>query len=97
MYLKLQPYRQVTVAIKKNLKLAAKLYGPYEILEKIGTVAYRLALPATSRVHRVFHVSQLKKAIGHSKVQLQLPQVTEQGTFDLTPLRKLNSRDFEGS
>ncbi|XP_060216329.1 uncharacterized protein LOC132643821 [Lycium barbarum] len=40
-YLKLQPYRQASVAIHKNLKLSAKFYGPFQILEKIGSVAYR--------------------------------------------------------
>lgn len=74
--------------------MAAKFYGPYEIIDKIGPVAYKLALPETSRVHPVFHVSQLKKAIGQSKVQHQLPRVTEQGTFDLTPLRQLDSRQI---
>ena len=93
-YLKLQPYRQVTVAIRKNLKLAAKFYGPYEVIEKIGSVAYRLALPERSRVHPVFHVSQLKKAIGQAKVQKQLPQVNEQGSFDLVPLRQLETRSI---
>lgn len=93
-YLKLQPYRQVTVAIRKSLKLSAKYFGPYEILEKVGKVAYKLALPETSRVHPVFHVSQLKKAIGQSKVQKQLPQVTENGTFDLSPLRQLDNRSI---
>lgn len=93
-YLKLQPYKQVSVAIRKNLKLAAKYFGPYEIIEKVGPVAYKLALPSTSRVHPVFHVSQLKKAIGQHKVQKQLPQLNEQGTFDLKPLRQLDSRSI---
>lgn len=91
-YRKLQPYRQVTVAIRKNLKLSAKFFGPYMILEKIGNVAYKLDLPATSRVHPVFHVSQLKKAVGQAKVHKQLPQVNEQGVFDLSPLRILDTR-----
>ncbi|GAA0145053.1 hypothetical protein LIER_05334 [Lithospermum erythrorhizon] len=43
-YLKLQPYRQNSVALRKNLKLVAKYYGPFEVLEKIGPVAYRIKL-----------------------------------------------------
>lgn len=92
MYLKLQPYRQVTAAIRKNLKLSAEFFGPCEILEKIGTVAYKLNLPATSKVHPVFHVSELKRAVGQARVHGQLPQVTEQGSFDLSPPRRLDSR-----
>lgn len=90
-YSKLQSYRQITVAIKKNLKLLAKFFRPYEVLEKIGTVAYRLKLPATSRVHPVFYVSQLKKVLGKAKVHRKLPWVNAHGTFELNPLRKLDS------
>jgi hypothetical protein len=42
-------------------KLAARYCGPFEILEKIGSVAYILAFPTSMRVHNVFHVSLLKK------------------------------------
>lgn len=93
-YLKLQPYRQVTIAIRKHLKLAAKYFGPYQVFEKIGLVAYKLALPSSSRVHPVFHVSQLKKAVGQHQVLQQLPQVNEKGHFDLVPLRQLDSRQI---
>ena len=73
-YLKLQPYVQSSVAPRAHHKLLFKYYGPYEVLERIGTVAYRLNLPATSRIHLVIHVSQLKKAIGpHVTLQSVLP------------------------
>jgi hypothetical protein len=38
-------------------KLVARYYGPFEILENIGLVAYMLAFPTSMRVHNVFHVS----------------------------------------
>jgi hypothetical protein len=44
-------------------KLVAIFCGPFEILERIGPVAYMLALPASMNVHNVFHVSLLKKYI----------------------------------
>ena len=43
-------------------KLLPRFIGPFEILERVGTVAYRLALPPSmSGVHEVFHVSMLRK------------------------------------
>ncbi len=62
-YLKLQPYRQVSLAARKNPKLAARYYGPFEVIARVGKVAYRLKLPEHSQIHPVFHVSQLKQGI----------------------------------
>lgn len=62
-YLKLQPYMQTSVAKRPNQKLSAKYYSPYQVLQKIGTVAYRIELPKRSNIHPVFHVSQLKRRI----------------------------------
>lgn len=63
-YLKLQPYRQQSLARRTYEKLASRYYRPYEILQKVGSVAYHLQLPESAKIHLVFHVSQLKKAIG---------------------------------
>nr|KYP55801.1 Retrotransposable element Tf2 [Cajanus cajan] len=59
-YLKLMK----SLAKRPNEKLRPCFYGPYQIMQRIGVVAYKLDLPANSKLHLVFHVSQLKKAIG---------------------------------
>ena len=54
-FLRLQPYKQMSLKqAKKDNKLSPNYYGPYKVLQKIGTVAYKLELPASSQVHPVF-------------------------------------------
>ena len=58
-FLKVMPKREV-VKFGKRGKLSSRYIEPFEILERVGTVAYRLALPSSlSSVHKVFHVFML--------------------------------------
>ena len=60
-FLKVAPMKGV-LRFERRGKLSPRFVGPFEILERIGPVAYRLALPPSlSTVHDVFHVSMLRK------------------------------------
>ena len=63
--LRLQPYKHMSLKkLNKDNKLAPKFYGPYKVLQNIGSMAYKLELPTSSWVHQVFHVYYLNKLIG---------------------------------
>ena len=62
-YLKVSPIRG-TRRFQIRGKLAPRYIGPFKIIKRVGTVAYRLELPEEmSDIHNVFHVSQLKKCL----------------------------------
>jgi hypothetical protein len=100
-YLKLQPYRQTSVALRLSQKLSPRFFGPYQIIGKIGPVAYKLSLPAGSQIHNVFHVSLLRKYHGsgiqaspqlplHSDASACLPE--PEAILDRRTIRKGNYR-----
>ncbi|WMV54619.1 hypothetical protein MTR67_048004 [Solanum verrucosum] len=63
-YLKISPMKGVMRSGKKG-KLSPRYVGPYEILKRVGKVAYELKLPIEmALVHQVFHIYMLKKCIG---------------------------------
>ena len=60
-FLKVSPWKKVMRFGKKG-KLSPRFIGPYEVIEKVGSVAYRLTLPPElEKIHSVFHVSMLRR------------------------------------
>ncbi|GJW87713.1 ty3-gypsy retrotransposon protein [Tanacetum coccineum] len=92
-FVKLQPYRQHSVKLQRNQKLGMRYFGPFRVVKQIGLVAYKLELPATSRIHPVFHVSFLKPCVGEPSNQyIPLPLLsTPEGPL-VQPIHILDSR-----
>ncbi|GKC45096.1 putative reverse transcriptase domain-containing protein [Tanacetum coccineum] len=73
--LKVSPWKGV-MRFGKRGKLALRYVGPFEILERIGPVAYRLRLPEELiGVHDTFHVSNLKKCLGNANLHVPLNEI----------------------
>ncbi|GJS03095.1 putative reverse transcriptase domain-containing protein [Tanacetum coccineum] len=73
--LKVSPWKGV-IRFGKKGKLAPRYVGPFEILERIGLVAYRLRLPEElSGVHDMFHVSNLKKCLADASLHVPLDEI----------------------
>jgi hypothetical protein len=85
-YLSLQPYKQDSIKRSGANKLQPRFFGPYRISRKVGVVAYEMELPQGSRIHNVFHVSCLKRAIGQHITPIEvLPPLDEQRKLVLIP------------
>ena len=94
-FLKVMPKRGV-VRFGKRGKLSPRFIGSFEILKRVGTVAYRLALPPSmTGVHEVFHVSMLWKYTPDPAHVMDWGQieVDSDGTFEEGPICILDSRD----
>ncbi|GKD50345.1 putative reverse transcriptase domain-containing protein [Tanacetum coccineum] len=73
--LKVSPWKGV-ICFGKRGKLNTRYIGPFKILAKVGTVAYRLELPEKlSRVHNTFHVSNLKKCLSDEPLAILLDEI----------------------
>ncbi|XP_073019435.1 uncharacterized protein [Primulina eburnea] len=98
-YVKVSPMRGV-VRFSKAGKLNPRYVGPFEILEKVGTLACRLALPPNmSRIHNVFHVSQLRKYIPDPSHVLEVEPLVIEGNlgeelkYEEVPIRIVDAKE----
>jgi hypothetical protein len=89
-FVKLRPYRQISVAGRRVHKLSKRYYGPYKLIKAIGEVAFQLELPLTSKIHPIFHVSQLKLCFGNAAATLDLPPTAEENYPIIQPLSVLD-------
>ena len=92
--LKVSPTKGVMRFGRKG-KLSPRFIGPYDVLERIGEVAYRLALPMNlAQVHNVFHVSQLRKYVHDPShiIQPETIELDETLTFEEKPVKILDTK-----
>ncbi|KAJ0440472.1 putative nucleotidyltransferase, Ribonuclease H [Helianthus annuus] len=85
-FLKIQPYRQKSLAKRRYEKLSPRFFGPYRVKKTVGSVSYELELPPEAKIHPVFHISMLKPAHGSfaSGPTVPLP-ITKDWEVDLQP------------
>jgi hypothetical protein len=92
--LRLQPYRQSSLKKSGAKNLKPRFYGPYKIMCRVGEVSYELELPEERKIHNVFHVSCLKKAVGQFNSTLEeLPLLDEEGQLELVSEEVLEFRE----
>ncbi|GKB84327.1 hypothetical protein Tco_1442440 [Tanacetum coccineum] len=73
--LKVSPWK-AAILFEKHGKLSPQYIGPFKILARIGTVAYKLEVPQElSRIHNTFHVSNLKKCLSDENLVIPLDKI----------------------
>ncbi|MCI33833.1 putative retrotransposon gag protein, partial [Trifolium medium] len=88
-FLRVPPTTGIGRALRSR-KLTPRFIGPYQILGRVGKVAYRIVLPPSlSNLHNVFHVSQLRKYVPDPThvIEVDDVQVRENLTVETIPLR----------
>ena len=92
---KISPWKGV-LRFRRRGKLSPRFIGPYEVVSKVGLVAYRLKLPLElSRIHDTFHVSMLRKYIPDRSHMLreQQMQLKENLTYEEKPVQIVDRKE----
>jgi hypothetical protein len=93
-FLRVKPHKS-SIKFGKGAKLSPRFVGPFEIVERKGPVAYRLALPdSLRRMHDVFHVSVLRHYVSDPThvIDMSSLQVSDEGALTAEPVRILDHR-----
>jgi len=91
-FVKLQPYIQTSLAHRRNQNLSFRYFRPFKIIQKIRNMAYKF-LPATSSVHPVIHVSQLKVVVtAPDQVSAKIPETPAAFQYPLKILKRRRHR-----
>ena len=88
--------KRIVVKLSKRGKLSLRYIGPFEVLERVRTISYRLVLPPSlSGVHVVFHVPMLRKYTPYPTHVVDWGElvVDENGTFEEGHVRIMDSQD----
>lgn len=94
MYLKLQLYKQQSLTKRPYEKLAARYYGPFEVVARFGAVAYKLDLPDYCKIHPLFHVPQLKGAFGDGQENPLPANLTQELELQVSPAMLLDVKSI---
>ena len=93
------------VRFGKRGMLSPRFIGPFEILERIGTIAYRLALPPSmSGVHEIFHISMLRRytpnpvhVVDWGEIEVDIDGTFEEGPVCIIDSQLWQHREVEES
>jgi hypothetical protein len=92
-FLKVKTNRS-SLKLGSRAKLATRFCGPFEILERIGPIAYMIAIPSSMTVHNVFHVSVIKKYIPDANhvINWNVIQVEPEGVLQVHHVQILDKK-----
>ena len=88
-FLKISPMKSIMRFGRKG-KLNPRFVRPFEVLERVRTLAYKVALPPSlSKIHNIFHVSTLRKYIYDPShvMELEPIQISEDMTYEEVPIQ----------